>query len=85
MCFCNIVCDRKWLLVPLSNHEQINKGGQYERKDKRRKGMAPQADHRPKQRRMQRLPKELLKLSLPSRSRERMAATGSQTWQVWTN
>ena len=41
MCFCKIVCDRKWLLVPLSNHEQINKGGQYERKDKRRKGMAP--------------------------------------------
>ena len=41
MCFCNIVCDRKWLLVPLSNHEQINKRGQYERKDKRRKGMAP--------------------------------------------
>ena len=47
MCFCNIVCDRKWLLVPLSNHEQINKGGQYERKDKRIKGMAPQAGHRP--------------------------------------
>lgn len=41
--------DRKWLLLPLSNHEHINKGGRYERKDKRRKGMAPQADHRPAQ------------------------------------
>ena len=37
--------DRLWLLLSLSYHEQINQGGQYERKDKRRKGMAPQADY----------------------------------------